>query len=188
MSTTSDLGISKTATFVSPEPLLTKTTASVSASQDTVPQSASDSDEDVFSRIEDDEDDSVDEGRTAFFQGTVNGPNLLSACTPCHAEVPVRRRRRNDKVSRTNSLVDGEISSSSSGEYSSSDSRSEVDNIEAHMQMAQEWLSKISSAFLGNDDDDDSTVVNSTIANTLQCEYAGVLGRFKINVNKNNKE
>jgi hypothetical protein len=151
------------------------------------------SDGDVFSDIEEDSDTE----KNSYMEDAVIKHSHNLSCSPsCHASedptIPTRGNTRgqyNPRISRTNSLADESISTSLSADYSSSDSQSfEYNNVEAHVQMAQEWFVKMKSAFLGqnqnDDEDDDSTTIQSTIASTVQCEYAGVLGRLKIDINQ----
>ena len=163
--------------------------------------SASSSDEDIFSSIDDD----TSEVHTTFLENNAGKRSFLS-CTPsCQtAAAPSFTSRGFSKgsrdtlsgsgtmgtmASRIDSIIDESISSASSNDFSS-DSQFEFDNVEHHVQMAQEWLLKMKSAFLGKEDDhdDDSATMDGTIEpSTVQCEYAGVLGRLKIDINKNKK-
>jgi hypothetical protein len=160
--------------------------------------SSSSSDDDIFSSI----DKGSKAGKTSFYDNNGSKRSFLSCAPSCHASDPSRgtreksRRSSRDTLpgsgtmsSRADSVIDRSVSSASSHDYST-DSLFEYDNVEHHVQMAQEWLLKMKSAFLGpnndGDDDDDSATMDGTVEpSTVQCEYAGVLGRLKIDINKN---
>jgi hypothetical protein len=147
----------------------------------------SDSDEDVFNSIDDD-DDRGDIERHDSYENVVNQRTNLLHFTPCNPKVkrPVKARssrKANKTRSRSDSLVDVSISTSSSAD-DSTDSRLDIENLKAQVRMAQAWFQKMGTAFMGNGEDDESTVATAK-ANTVACEYAGVLGRLKIDINKN---
>ena len=177
--TISEVSIQETSAFANKQSLLGNnfSTSRGSASFTShLHTSNSDSDDDIFSSIDD---TSVEDARESFFQKHA-AAGLSLESRSLHENYTM--------ASRNNSLVDGSVSSSSSGEYSSSDSQTEFDDVEAHIQMAQEWYMKMKSAFLGQSsrsNKDGNSATKSTVDNTVQCEYAGVLGRLKIDINQN---
>ena len=174
--TVSEIGIQETAAFANKNSLLGSKSRGSASYSTGLHSSSSDSDDDVFSSIDD---TSADDARVLFFQKhAAAGMSLESRSL--HEDYTM--------ASRNNSLVDGSVSLSSSVDYSSSDSRSEFDEVEAHIEMAKEWYTKMKSAFLGHNASNEQDGINateSTIDNTVQCEYAGVLGRWKIDINQN---
>jgi len=154
--------------------------------------SSSDSDEDVFSKI--DETLSADEARQEFFQQTATaGFSLESRSlpgTPTEASV-------------------SHVSSRDDSSYSDSHTEMTFGEVDASLQTAQKWYDKMKCAVFGQniiyregnkrrpteqknqkddhgggdgDDDDDRSDMLSTIDNGIQCEYTGVLGRLKFDM------
>ena len=175
--TASDIAMEEAAAAMNPKSFM-----SIKSPSTQLRASGSDSDDDVF----DDLDDDSTGGRASHFPLALGNQVDLLACArhpnptrmkKTTRQAKARTPRKPKPIKQTHSYEDASLSSESSA-YSS---HSETD-VEAHMKVARAWLNKIKTAFLGNDDDE--SIGNSTVTNNIQCEYAGVLGRLKIDINQ----